>query len=291
MRPLHNCAPPVRGLRAAGAAWRWGSSPAARSAVTAPQACPPRSRRASFHGRRQVGPTGQNAVLGVRRHLSTRARWDLGRTRTFHVGSDQASHKSRDGARGKHALACARSAFRTCAVGCESPCIGACVGPARAPAHAKAAASARGVGTSIPSPAGGLRAAGLSFIGLPGLDLRYAALFSALRGLSNAACCCSCAPPRCHPGPCRSHHHLPSPGRPPASISTLLTRPSAARARFCPLLVPCVHAGARSRVAPRATDAAARVAGRAAGAAGSMAAAWAAAEAAPWQPGWAVAAL
>ena len=92
------------------------------------------------------------------------------------------------------------------------------------------------------------------------------------------------------PSPCRSHHHLPSPGRPPASISTLLTRPSAARARFCPLLVPCVHAGARSRVAPRATDAAAGAAGRAAGAAGSVAAAWTAAEAAVWPPGWAMAA-
>ena len=109
-------------------------------------------------------------------------------------------------------------------MGCESPCIGACVGAARAPAHGKAAASARGVGTSIPSPAGGFWAAGLSFIGLPGLDLRYAALFSALRGLSNAACCCSCAPPRCHPGPCRSHHRHPSPGHPQASISALLTR-------------------------------------------------------------------
>ena len=87
---------------------------------------------------------------------------------------------------------------------------------------------------------------------------------------SNAACCSSCATPRCHPGPCRSHHHLPSPGRPPASISTLLTRPSAARASFLP--PPCALC-AGLRVAPRATDAAARVAGRAAGAAGSMAAA------------------
>ena len=104
---------------------------------------------------------------------------------------------------------------------------------------------------------------------------------------SNAACCSSCATPRCHPGPCRSHHHLPSPGRPPASISTLLTRPSAARASFLP--PPCALC-AGLRVAPRATNAAARVAGRAAGAAGSMAAAWTAAETAVWPPGWAMAA-
>ena len=66
--------------------------------------------------------------------------------------------------------------IHTCAVFCESPCIGSHVGPARDPARAKAVPSARGVGRSIPSPAGGLRAASLSCIGLPGLDLRYAAL-------------------------------------------------------------------------------------------------------------------
>jgi hypothetical protein len=101
-------------------------------------------------------------------------------------------------------------------------------------------------GRSIsPSSAGSLRAAGLSFIGLPGLDLRYAGLFSALRGLSNAACCCSCTPPRGHPGPCRSHHHHPSPGHPPASISTVLTRPSAVRASFLPF--PCALCAALVR--------------------------------------------
>ena len=58
-RPRHS----GRGLRAAGAAWRWGSSPAARSAVTTPQARPSRSRRASFHGRRQVGRRGKTLFL------------------------------------------------------------------------------------------------------------------------------------------------------------------------------------------------------------------------------------
>ena len=91
--PLHDCARAGRGLSVARTAWRWGSSTATPTAVTAPWARPPRSRRASFHGRRQVGPTGQNAVLGVRRHLSTRAGWILGRTRAFHVVSDQAGHK------------------------------------------------------------------------------------------------------------------------------------------------------------------------------------------------------
>ena len=117
----------------------------------------------------------------------------------------------------------ARSAFPTSAVGCESHCIGAYVGPACACARASASLQLSGPGSSILGPAGGLRAAGLSFIGLPGHDLRYATLFSALRGLSNAACCCSCAPPRGHPGPCRSHYRHPSPGHPQVSISALLT--------------------------------------------------------------------
>ena len=45
------------------------------------------------------------------------------------------------------------------------------------------------------------------------------------------------APARLHAGPCRSQHHHPSPGHPPTSISTLLTRPSAVRASFLPC--PC----------------------------------------------------
>jgi hypothetical protein len=49
--------------------------------------------------------------------------------------------------------------------------------------------------------------------------------------------CCSCAPPRRLPGPCRSHHRHPSPGHPPASISTVLTRTSAVGASFLPF--PC----------------------------------------------------
>ena len=170
------------------------------------------------------GPDGQKAALSVLMHISTRARWIFARTDAIQPVFDQARRKPLACARGNHDIAGLPRAFRTCAVACESPCIGAYFGLARAPAHTKAAASARGVGTSIPSPAGSLRAAGLSFIGLPGLDLRYAALFSALRGLSNAACCCSCAPPRCHSGPCHSHHHHPSPGHPQASISAPLTR-------------------------------------------------------------------
>ena len=206
------------------------------------------------------GPTGQNAVLGVRRHLSTRAWWIFGWMHAYDLDYDQERHKSWAGARWKHGLTSARSAFRTCAVACESPCIGAYFGLARAPAHTKAAASARGVGTSIPSPAGGLRAAGLSFIGLPGLDLRYAALFSALRGLSNAVCCGSCAPLCCHPGPCCSHHHNPSPGHPQASISALLTR---LFGRSC--LISAFSACPRCRPpqATRTTDAAARASARA----------------------------
>ena len=45
------------------------------------------------------------------------------------------------------------------------------------------------------------------------------------------------APARLHAGPCRSQHHHPSPGHPPTSISTLLTRASAVRASFLPF--PC----------------------------------------------------
>ena len=63
-----------------------------------------------------------------------------------------------------------------------------------------------------------------------GPRLRCAAFRTLLSAPSNAACCCSCAPPRCFPGPCRSHHPHPSPGRPAASISTRLTRPCALRA-------------------------------------------------------------
>ena len=57
------------------------------------------------------------------------------------------------------------------------------------------------------------------------------------RDPSSAVFCCSCAPPRRLPGPCRSHHRHPSPGHPPAFISTVLTRPSAVRASFLPF--PC----------------------------------------------------
>ena len=69
-------------------------------------------------------------------------------------------------------------------------------------------------------PAGGLRVAGSvcpssDFLGL------FSGVLPAPCGLSNSACRYSCAPPPRHPGPWRSHHHHPSPGRPPASISTL----------------------------------------------------------------------
>ena len=94
-----------------------------------------------------------------------------------------------------------------------------------------------GPGSSILGPAGGLRVVGLSFTGLLGLISGAPPFRTLLSAPSNAACCCSCAPPRRLAGPSRSHHHHPSPGRPPASIFTLLTRPSAARASF--LHPPC----------------------------------------------------
>ena len=144
--PLHDCARAGRGLSVAGTAWRWGSSPATRTAVTTARARPPRSRRASFCGRRQAGPTEQNAVLGVQRHTSTRARWIFGRTRALQPGSDQARRKPVACVRGNHPLQRARSAFRTCAVGCEWHCIGAYVGPASASGLAKAAPLPSGPG-------------------------------------------------------------------------------------------------------------------------------------------------
>ena len=54
-------------------------------------------------------------------HQSACSRLNSGRIRTFHAHSDQARRRSRTGARGKHGLARARSAFRTCAEGCEPP--------------------------------------------------------------------------------------------------------------------------------------------------------------------------
>ena len=56
---------------------------------------------------------------------------------------------------------------------------------------------------------------------------------------SNAACCSSCATPRCHPGPCRSHHHHPSPGRPPASISFHPSDPPFGRSCIVPAPSVC----------------------------------------------------
>ena len=88
-----------------------------------------------------------------------------------------------------------------------------------------AALPTRGVGTSIPDSAGGLRAVGLSFIGLSGLESGMLPSNPALCDLSNAICCCCCAPPRRYPGSCRTHHHHPSPGHSLTSISSLLTRP------------------------------------------------------------------
>ena len=186
---------------------------------------------------RQGGHSGRNAALRLRMHVSTRAGWNLRWMEGLHLDSDLAARKSLGGARGKHGLACARSTFRTCAAACESPGVCSCGGPARACTRAKAPLQPSGAGSSIPSPAGGLRAAGLSFIGLLGLVSGMPPVRTLLSAPSNAACCCSCAPPRRLPGPCRSHHHHPSPGRPPASISTVLTRPSAVRASFLPF--PC----------------------------------------------------
>ena len=108
-----------------------------------------------------------------------------------------------------------------------------------------AALLARGVGTSIPSPAGGLRAVGLSFIGLSGLESGMLPSNPALCDLSNAICCCCCAPPRRYPGSCRTHHHHPSPSHSLTSISALLTRPLAVCASFVPS--PCALCAGRVR--------------------------------------------
>jgi hypothetical protein len=156
---------------------------------------------------------------------------------------------------------------------------------------AKAATLPSGSGSSIPSPAGGLRVVGLSFIGLLGLIslLRYAALSNpAFRPLERSLLLLLRATHR-DPGPRRSHHHHPSPGRPPASISTVPTRPFG-RLRIVSALPLAVSPVCRLRAAPRAIKVAARVAARASGAAAAMTSAWAAAEAASWPSGWPVAA-
>ena len=169
--------PSGRGLRVAGAAWRWGRSPAARSTGHSAQARLLRSRRASFHGRRQAGRRGEKplAVRGgtVPRALVTPFRW-IG---SFHAHSNQARRKWQGCACGKHGLAYQRSAFRTCAAGCESPCLRRYVGPARSCAPPMRTPQPGGPGSSILGPAGrwppGCRF-GLSFIGLPGPLLRCA---------------------------------------------------------------------------------------------------------------------
>ena len=102
-----------------------------------------------------------------------------------------------------------------------------------------------GSGSSIPSPAGGLRVVGLSFIGLLGLDpgLCWMEVCIARPRKRPAS-----APARLHatfPGPCRSYHRHPSPGHPLASISTVLTRPSAVRASCLPF--PCALCAALVR--------------------------------------------
>ena len=175
LNPAHR----LRNLRArhprGGAAWRCGSLPAACSRVTAPQARPPRSRRASFCGRRQVGPTGREAACSARRHSAKRRCPTFGRIRKLHAHADQARRRWQGCAPGKHGLAGARWAFRTCAAGCESPCLRRYVGPARACAPPMRTPQPGGPGSSILGPAGrwppGCRF-GLSFIGLPGLFSR-----------------------------------------------------------------------------------------------------------------------
>ena len=147
---------------------------------------------------------------------------------------------------------------------------------------------ARGVGTSIPSPAGGLWAVGLSFIGLSGLVSGMLPSNPTFCDLSNAiCCCCCCAPPRRYPGTCRTLHHHPKPWPP----SDLHFRSSDSPfGRFCasvvhaPLRVPC-----RPREAARATAAAARTAARTAGAAVTMVAACPQAAPQEWPPEHAVA--
>ena len=87
----------------------------------------------------------------------------------------------------------------------------------------------------------------MSFTGLLGLVSGAPPFRTLLSAPSNAACCCSCAPPRCHPGPCRSHHHHPSPDRPQASISALLTRPFG-RSRLVSAFSACPRVGLLRRL-------------------------------------------
>ena len=170
---------------------------------------------------RQGGHSGRNAALRLRMHVSTRAGWSLRWTEGLHLDYDLAARKSLGGARGKHGLACAQSTFRTCAAACESPGVCSCGGPARACTRAKAPLQPSGAGSSIPSPAGGLRAAGLSFIGLLGLVSGVLPILPAPCGLSNAACRCSCAPRRGHPGRSRARSGV--------SFGPLQQQPSSSR--------------------------------------------------------------
>ena len=144
-----------------------------------------------------------------------------------------------------------------------------------------------GSGSSIPSPAGGLRVVGLSFIGLLGLDpgLCWMEVCIARPRTRPAS-----APARLHatfPGPCRSYPPPPQPW-PPSGVHFHRSDPPFGRSCIVSALSVCPVCS--SRAAHRATDLAIRAAARAAGAARAMAAAWAAAEAAAWPSGWPVAA-
>ena len=159
--------------------------------------------------------------------------------------------------------------------------------PASASGLAKVAPLPSGSGSSIPSPAGGLRVVGLSFIGLLGLDpgLCWMEVCIARPRKRPAS-----APARLHatfPGPCRSYPPPPQPW-PPSGVHFHRSDPPFGRSCIVSALSVCPVC--RPREAPPAADAAARAAGRAAKAAGSMAAAWAAAETAAWPFGWPVAA-
>jgi hypothetical protein len=124
-----------------------------------------------------------------------------------------------------------------CLCGSHSSLCGSHVGPACAPARAMAAPQPRRDGILLREVLSPVSFGRCVLHRTPGPSIRPMPARRCVCPPSNAACCWSCAPARRHPGPCGCHDHHPSPGRPPASISTLLTRPSAVRASFLPF--PC----------------------------------------------------
>ena len=234
LRPRFDRGPAGRGLRAAGAAWRWGSSLAARSAVTAPQARPQGSRRAAFYGRCQAGSTRQT-VLSARGGTVRRA---PGRISGGWMLSTRISTRRDENGRAARAASmvwcCLGQHFAPPQLSCESPCA----------APASALRVPVPLPSVLPSPAGQDRrswarpaASGSPVCPSPGFWASSQVCCPFSRPCAASRTRPAAAPARLHAGPCRSQHHHPSPGHPPTSISTLLTRASAVRASFLPF--PC----------------------------------------------------